>query len=308
MRKKVLSLLSSRRRFPPLNALRAFEAAARHLSFKDAAEELSVSQSAVSHQVKALEDALGLALFTRRTRAVELTRKGRLYYPIVRNAFEDIADGTKLILEETSTHILTLHVYATFAIRWLLPRLVRFEEKCPEVQLRLHTSQLDVNLDQNDIDASIMIGQPTNSDLYYDLLFDAEMFPVCSKRYLDRNLELSEPQDLERHTLLQVYPSASDWQVWLDANNVKGVNPESGLQFESYEVALTSARQGMGVALAQHPFISQDLMDSELVEIFPGKRIRNPARWFLACRTDKRDLKKLEIFRHWLFEEIEGDS
>ena len=183
-----MSLLSSRRRFPPLNSLRAFEAAARHLSFKDAAEELSVSQSAVSHQVKALEDALGLALFTRRTRAVELTRKGRLYYPIVRNAFEDIADGTKLILEETSTHILTLHVYATFAIRWLLPRLVRFEEKCPEVQLRLHTSQSDVNLDQNDIDASIMIGQTTNSDLHYDLLFDAEMFPVCSKRYLDRNL------------------------------------------------------------------------------------------------------------------------
>lgn len=302
-----MSLLSSRRRFPPLNALRAFEAAARHLSFKDAADELSVSQSAVSHQVKALEDALGLALFTRRTRAVELTRKGRLYYPIVRNAFENIADGTKLILQETSTDILTLHVYATFAIRWLLPRLVRFEEKHPEVQLRLHTSQSDVNLDQNDIDASIMIGQAKNSDLHYDLLFDAEMFPVCSKRYLDRHAELSTPQDLEKHALLQVYPSASDWRVWLDANDVEGVNPESGLQFESYEVALTSARQGMGIALAQQPFISQDLMNSELVEIFPGKRLRNPARWFLVCRSDKRALKKLETFKNWLLEEVEAD-
>ncbi len=302
-----MSLLSSRRRFPPLNALRAFEAAARHLSFKDAAEELSVSQSAVSHQVKALEDSLGLALFTRRTRSVELTRKGRLYYPIVRNAFENIADGTKLILEETSTDVFTLHVYATFAIRWLLPKLARFEEKHPDIQFRLHTSQSDVNLDQNDIDASIMIGQPKDVDVHYDYLFDAEIFPVCSSRYLDRNGNLNEPSDLEQHTLLQVYPSASDWKVWLEAHDVKGINPDSGLQFESYEVALTSARQGMGIGLAQQPFVSDDLMNGELIEIFPGRRIKNPAKWYLACRADKKELRKFRAFKNWLCEEVESD-
>lgn len=165
---------------PSLNSLRALEAAARHLSFKAAAEELSVSQSAVSHQINALEESLGLPLFARKTRSVELTRKGRLYYPVLRNALDSIAEGTQMILEENSTAVLTVQVYSTFTIRWLLPRLARFQEQHEEVQIRLHTAQADVNFDQEDVDAAIMIGQPTNASLHYDHLFDCELFPLCS--------------------------------------------------------------------------------------------------------------------------------
>jgi LysR family glycine cleavage system transcriptional activator len=185
-----------KRRLPSLNALRAFEAAARHMSFKEAAEELSVSQSAVSHQVKGLEDALGVALFARRTRGVELTRKGAMYYPVLRSAFESIAEGTDMILEEQSVSVLTLHVYSTFTIRWLLPRLASFQESQENVQVRLHTSQSDVNFEQNDVDAAIMIGQPRDKALHYDYLFSSELSPVCCPAYLEKHGPLSQTTDL----------------------------------------------------------------------------------------------------------------
>jgi len=175
-----MSNYKRKKRLPSLNALRAFEAAARHMSFKQAAEELNVSQSAVSHQVKGLEDSLGIALFARRTRGVELTRKGTMYYPVLRSAFESIAEATDMILEEHSVSVLTLHVYSTFTIRWLLPRLARFQESRQDVQVRLHTAQSDVNCGQNDVDAAIVIGQPREKALQYDYLFSCELSPVCS--------------------------------------------------------------------------------------------------------------------------------
>tara|TARA_R110002110_G_scaffold205066_7_gene417138 strand:- start:279341 stop:280276 length:936 start_codon:yes stop_codon:yes gene_type:complete len=296
-----------RRKLPPLNALRAFEVAARHQSFKDAAEELAVSQSAVSHQVKALEEYLCTTLFTRKTRAVELTRKGKLLYPILRNAFDSIWEGTQMLMEETSVSVLTLHVYSTFTMRWLLPRLPRFQEAHPNVQLRLHTSQADVNFAREDIDAAIMVGQPTDSKLHYDHLFDCELFPVCSPDYIKKNGPIKTPQDLAAHPILQVYPSAGDWHVWLEGNEITGVSPDSGLQLESYDVALSSAMQGIGIALGQQPYVDDELDNGDLIELFPERRLRNTNRWYLACRTEKRHAPKLEALRAWLATEIEND-
>jgi LysR family glycine cleavage system transcriptional activator len=300
--------MKKKRQIPSLNALRAFEAAARHMSFKAAAEELSVSQSAVSHQIKALEEALGFPLFARKTRSVELTRKGRLYYPILRNAFDSIAEGTQVILEEKSVSVLTVQVYSTFTIRWLLPRLSRFQEQHEDVQIRLHTSQADVNFDQEDVDAAIMIGQPTNASLHYDHLFNCELFPVCSPRYLEKHGLIETPADLLGHSLLQVYPSGQDWNVWLEAQAVDQVNPDSGLQLESYDVALNSAIQGMGVALGQQPYITHELDSASLVELFPGRRVENPNHWLLAYRSEKRGQHKIAVFRDWLLEEVAIDQ
>ena len=296
-----------RRRLPSLNALRAFEAAARHLSFKDAAEELSVSQSAVSHQVKGLEESLGINLFVRRTRGVELTRKGKMYYPILRAAFESIAEGTDMILEEKSVSVLTLHVYSTFTIRWLLPRLARFQDSQQEVQVRLHTSQSDVNFEQDDVDAAIMVGQPGDTGLHYDHLFDCELSPVCSPGYLEKRGPIDDPADLAGHPLLQVYPSAKDWHIWLESNGAGHINADAGLQLESYDVALTSAAQGMGVALGQQPYVATDLQTGRLVELFPQRRVPNPNHWYLVCRSEKRHQPKLTIFRDWLTGEIAKD-
>lgn len=296
-----------RRKLPPLNALRAFEAAARHQSFKDAAEELAVSQSAVSHQIKALEDYLDASLFTRKTRAVELTRKGKLLYPILRNAFDSIWEGTQMLLEESSMSVLTLHVYSTFTMRWLLPRLPRFQESHPNIQVRLHTSQADVNFAQEDIDAAIMVGQPTDSNLHYDYLFDCELFPVCSPGYIRKNGPITRPEELANHPILQVYPSAGDWYVWLEGNEVTGVAPDSGLQLESYDVALSSAVQGIGIALGQQPYIDRELETGDLVELFPELRLRNTNRWYLACRSEKRHTAKMEALRSWLLGEVAND-
>jgi len=303
-----MTAFSQRRKLPPLNALRAFEAAARHLSFKDASTELSVSQSAVSHQVKALEESLGVHLFTRKTRAVELTRKGKLLYPILRNALDSIAEGTKLILEETSLSVLTLHVYSTFTLRWLLPRLPDLQQSKPNLQVRLHTSQQDVNFAQEDIDAAIMVGQPNDPSLHYDHLFDCQLFPVCSPDFLHRNGPINEPAELAKHPLLQVYPSANDWRFWLEKNGIEGVSPDSGLQLESYDVALSSAIQGIGIAIGQQPYITDELESGSLIELFPTLRVDNPNHWYLACRREKRQSLKLTIFREWLLAQVARDT
>ncbi|MBM4069637.1 MAG: transcriptional regulator GcvA [Planctomycetes bacterium] len=298
----------SRRRLPPLNAMRAFESAARHESFKEAAAELKVSQSAISHQVKGLEAALGVELFVRKARAVELTRAGKIYYVVLRDAFERISEGTDLIRARGSAGAITLQAYSTFTVRWLIPRLPRFQLLHPEVLVRLHTSQDDVNFDRDDVDACVMIGVPTNQELHYDHLFGCELYPVCSPTLLEKRGPIDSPERLAEHTMIQVYPSENDWWVWLEANGVGDVDPDSGLQFDSYDLALVAALQGMGIALGQQPYMSRDMKSGMLVEIFPGRRIRNPNDWYFVCRKGKKDCSKIEALRSWLLQEVAADS
>lgn len=296
-----------RKRLPPLNALKAFEAAARQCSFKHAASELFVSHSAVSHQIKQLEHYLGVELFLRVSRGVELTRAGRTYYPIVRDAFDRIAEGTELILEPESPGILTVQVYSTFAIRWLIPRLSDFQSRHPNVRVRLHTSQSDVNFEHEDVDLCVMIGRRLHTDLHYDYLFSSRIFPVCSPSLLSCGKPLQELTDLARHTIIQVYPSENDWRVWLEENGVQGIDLDSGLQFDSYDLALNTAAQGLGVALGIEPFVNRDLDAGSLVEPFPERRVYTRGNWYLACRAEKSDMEKVNIFRHWLLEQVEKD-
>jgi LysR family glycine cleavage system transcriptional activator len=303
-----MSRRSSRRNLPSLNALRAFEAAARHLSFKEAALELNVSQSAVSHQVKGLEETLGFALFTRGTRSIALTRRGKLYYPILRNAFESISDGTDLILEKSAVQVITLQVYSTFTIRWLLPRLNGFQMQMPDLQVRLTTSQADANFGQDDVDAAIMIGYPSDPALRYDKLFDVEFFPVCSPTFLEKLSSDFQARDLRAEQILQVYPSADDWHDWLRAHQLGALNTDNGLQLDSYDVAFNSALQGIGIALGQQPYINQEMALGSLVEVFPGMRVRNKRSWYLACRQEKSEQPKIEALRLWLLAEIAKDD
>ena len=296
------------RRLPSLNALRTFEAAARHLSFKAAAEELSVSQSAISHQIKGLEDQLGLALFARQARGIELTAQGELYYPILREAFDQIAEGTRAVTSSSLVSILTLQVYSTFTSRWLLPRLARFQQEHTDVQVRLTTAQTDANFNYGDIDAAILITQPTDERLDYAHLFNVTMTPVCSASYRDTHGPFASPADLAGAQLIQVYPSREDWQVWLAAHALQEIDCENGLQLESYDLALGSAAQGLGVALGQQPYIERDLASGALVELFPDNAIPNPRSWYLACRKERREQHKIALFREWLLKEVASDS
>ncbi|NRB72707.1 MAG: transcriptional regulator GcvA [Xanthomonadales bacterium] len=297
-----------RKRLPPLNALRAFEAAARNKSFKGAAEELFVSHSAISHQVRRLEQYLSIDLFRRVSRGVELTRAGRIYYPVLREAFDMIDEGTDLVLSPEAPGTLTVQVYSTFAIRWLIPRLPAFREAHPDVHVRLHTSQSDVNFEHEDVDICVMLGQRVQPDVHYDYLFSSQTFPVCSPALARGRSPLREPADLAHHTIIQVYPSRHDWAHWLEQNGVEGIEPDGGLLFDSYDLALNTAIQGLGVALGLEPFVNRDLEAGTLVEAFPGARVNHRGTWYLACRKEKTDNEKVCAFRDWLLAEVKRDS
>lgn len=297
-----------RKKIPPLTALKSFEAAARHGSFRDAAEELCVSHSAISHQIKLLETNLGVELFTRKARAVELTKLGKNYYPVVRDAFDRIAEGTDLLLSPKSPKVLTIQLYSTFAIRWLIPRLPKFYSAYPDIQVRLNTSQNDVDFAHEDVDLCVMIGSRSSKDLHYDYLFSSELFPVASPKMLAEKGEITSVSDLSERSILQVYPSEKDWYVWLDGVGATGIDPQSGLQFDSYDHALSTAVQGLGVALGMQPYVDRDLSAGLLVELFPGQRVQAAGEWYLVCRQERAGNKKVAAFREWMLQEIMADE
>ncbi|MEE4173506.1 MAG: transcriptional regulator GcvA [Xanthomonadales bacterium] len=289
----------------PLNALRAFEAAARNKSFKKAADELFVSHSAISHQVRRLEEYLSVDLFHRVSRGVELTRAGRTYYPSLRDAFRLIEEGTDLVLAPRNEGPLTLQVYSTFAVRWLIPRLTAFNHAHPDVLVRLHTSQSDVNFEHEDVDLCVMVGVADAAGVHYDFLFNSELFPVCSPEFMAQQ-RLSAPQDLAGLNLIQVYPSGRDWYHWIDRFGVENVDPQQGLQVDSYDLAFNTASQGLGVALGMRPFVDRELRSGALVEAFPDHRVTAPGAWYLACREEQREDDRVVAFRSWLLEAVKN--
>ena len=299
---------AKRSRLPPLTAVRAFEAAARHLSFKDAATELCVSQSAVSHQIKLLEEFLGLRLFLRKPRAVTLTPEGMIYYPALSAALDNIAEATKTIKSGASMRKLKLHVYSTFTIRWLLPRLHDFYVSFPEIEVQLYTAQDDIDFLTSDLHASIMITNAPQKDVHYEPLFKPDLFPVCSPNYYENHREQLSSGDLSKLTILNVFLSPDDWPTWLEANGYSDIDPSSGLQFESYEVALASAAQGMGIAMGQQPYLEGDLINGNLIEVFPAGRVSNPKMWYLACRKGDEAHERIACFSSWLKTQIDADA
>lgn len=297
-----------RKKIPSLNALKSFEAAARHGSFCNAADELCVSVSAISHQVKQLEQHLDLELFLRKTRSIELTKAGKQYYPVLRDAFDKIADGTEAILKPHQPDVLTIQLYSTFAIRWLIPKLPSFQEKHPNISVRLNTSQWDVDFSHTDVDACVMIGNPSKKGLHYTHLFPCEIFPVCSPSLLKNDQKLEKPEQLKNFSILQVYPSKQDWYIWLEKMGVTNVDPEGGLQLDSYENALTIAMQGMGVALGMQPFVTEALASGMLIEPFPELRVKLHSQWYFVCRKEKAKEKKIALFEAWLLKEIQKSA
>ena len=296
------------KKIPPLNALRSFEAAARHCSFRDAAEELCVSHSAVSHQVKLLERYLNLELFTRKARAVELTKAGKQYYPVLREAFERIVEGTEHLLAPQRPDVLTVQLYNTFAIRWMIPRLADFQAMHPEVSVRLTMSQQDVDFDHEDVDACIRVGRSTGTGLDHLHLFSNELFPVCSPKVFASLGAERGPKALADAVILHVYPSEQDWRAWLNGNEVNDVDPSAGLQFDSYDHALSASLQDVGVALAMQPFVSRELSAGLLIDIFPECRVANPNKWYFVSRREPSRQKKIQKFQHWLVNSIGLDA
>lgn len=295
-----------RRRMPSLSALRAFEAAARHGSFRAAAEELNVTHSAISHQVKALEEHLGVPLFTRGGRAVALTEEGRILFPVLREAFDGIMAGTDLLRRRQTAGTLTVQTYVTLAARWLLPRLHGFSIAHPEVQVALATSYTDYEFARGEVDAGILQAESKHADLDYVELGRVQLFPVCAPSLLEAGPPLETPSDLRHHRLLNVYPATHDWPDWLAGAGVPDLVPvEGGARFDNYLLALEEAASGEGVALGHMAFVADDLRRGRLVAPFDIK-VDGRAPWYFVCAKQRRREPRIEKFRSWLLETIDA--
>lgn len=296
-----------KRNLPSLTALRAFEAAARHSSFRRAAEELSITQSAISHQISALEETVKVPLFRRVARGIELTEAGSQFYPYLRDAFDRIDQGTTLISRSGTGGDLTVQVYVTVAVRWLIPRLHDFQAKHPDVLVRFHTRDFHWEFDPNLADLGmICTANPNQTDLAYTHLFDARLTPVCSPGVAQAGMGLRQPADLVNHALLQVYTTLEDWNVWLDAAGVPQLKGRSGAKFDSYLLAIEAAIEGQGIALAPHFLVQADLKTGRLVQPFPIA-VRQPARWYLVCRKERAEEPRIQRFRDWMIDLVAAD-
>ncbi len=292
------------RRLPPLNALKAFEAAARHESFTRAAEELCVTQGAVSHQVKALEAELGLKLFNRERQRLVITEAGRAYLIVVRDAFDRIADGTERLLQRQSGGALSVTTSPNFAAKWLVHRLGRFAAAHPEIDLKISASRHHVDFAREDIDLAIRHGDGTASGLHITRLCTEEIFPVCSPKLLNGRNRLRTPSDLARVTLLHV-TDRTGWSQWLDFAGAKDVDTLRGPVLNEASMAIDAALDGQGVVLARTALAAWDLIGGRLVRPF----IAMPASYayWIVCPKVAAKLPKIRAFSDWLLMEAAED-
>lgn len=289
-------------RLPPLNAMRSFEAAARHLSFTKAANELFVTQAAVSHQIKALEQDLGVQLFRRLNRALMLTDEGQTLLPYVREAFEQLTAGVRELEQRLSGGALTLSTTPSFASHWLVGRLGRLQLAHPEIELRLNATERLVDLTREDVDCGVRHGHGDWPGLRSDRLFRANLTPVCGPSLLKGNRPLRTPDDLVHHTLIHTMDGPEEWRLWLRAAGVDGVDADRGLRLDNSELALKAAASGFGVAIGRVPMMNDDLESGQLVEPFDLALDYQCAYYFIAPEAIA-DQPMIEAFRSWLLVE-----
>jgi len=294
------------RRLPPLNAVRAFDAAARHLSFTRAAEELNVTQAAVSHQIKGLEDWLGLPLFRRANRALELTDAGAAYLPGVRGAMELLMEATERLTRSETSPTLTVSTLPSFASKWLLPRLTRFQVEHPEIDVLLQTSEEVVDFTRRDVDLAIRLGTGRWPDLRVERLMTEDLFPVCGPTLPTSSRPLNVPEDLRHHTLLHDDYEIG-WEQWCRAAGVEGIDVRRGPRFDNSALMIQAAIAGQGVCLARAVLAADDLAAGRLIRVF-ATRIPGDSAYYVCAPPHHFRRPKVRAFRDWLFVEAGPDA
>ncbi|MCP3396438.1 transcriptional regulator GcvA [Bradyrhizobium sp. CCGB20] len=288
-------------RLPSLNGLRAFEAAARHLSFTLAASELNVTQTAISHQIRRLEEELGIRLFVRQNRALALTPEARDYLPGVRAAFNDLRLATDRLLRKDDDKVLTVSTLASLAAKWLLPRLTDFQEQHPGIDVRITTSTSLVDFQRDNVDAAIRYGRGQWPGLRADWLMADELFPVCSPSLLRGDKPLRQPEDLKGYPLLHTSNANSDdWRLWLTAAGLPAdIARQPGITFDMIFMTIQAAIDGIGVAMGRTSYVQDDIAKGRLVVPF---KIALPADagFYLVAPEGRREAPKLAAFREWM--------
>jgi LysR family glycine cleavage system transcriptional activator len=284
-------------RLPPLPALRLFEAAGRHQSFKLAAEELHLTASAVSHGVLALERWLGVELFERRPNGVVLNRPGQDYLSFVSEALAMIAVGTRQLANPGGVRRVSISLAPTFASRWLLPRLAAFRSAHPDISLMLDTSHRQIGFPVDNVDLAVRVAQAPWPGLASTRLFIETLVPVCSPAFL-RCHARGGSLDLAAVPLLQVASVTEDWATWLEAAGLT-VDLASGITFDTVHMAMDAAIAGLGVAIGRRPLVDADLADGRLVEAAGPAVAATTAHWLISA-AEAESRAEVATFVNWL--------
>ena len=295
------------RKLPPLNGLRAFEAAARHLSFTAAADELNVTPAAIGHQIRALEDYFGQKLFDRSTRKVELTEAARWVLPQLSQGLDLLAEAGERLAASPGSPLLNLTVEPDFAVRWLVPKLDDFQQAHPQWEVRINATHQLIDLTRRDFDMGIRYGDGNYPGLVACKLGEEEVFPVCAPSLLQGDRAIREPNDLRWHSLIheewtmameQAWPS---WKMWLKAAGADQVDPDRGTRFTSSNLVIEAAIKGQGVALSSTALIAHDLENGRLVRPFEARH-GTPLQlgYYVVYRAALEREEKILAFRDWL--------
>lgn len=287
------------RRLPPLNALRAFEAAARCGSFTRASHELCVTQGAVSRHVATLEEWLGVRLFERGRHGIHLTTAGDSYFASARVAFDQVEHGTRQLQQSPDEWLLRVKLPPTFAIRWLIPRLARFHAMHPRIDVQITTSHKPTDFDRDDIDVSIHSEAQPPIGPGFRLLFHETLLPVCAPALLRREPAMRSPADLTHQALLSSLNRPHDWQTWLKAAGAEDIDTRRGLKFENAAMAYQAAAEELGVMMGLLAFVRDDLASGRLVAPF-ALRVPTEGGYFMAWRADRPVPQRVRDFENWI--------
>jgi len=290
------------RRLPPLHALPDFEAAARHLSFTKAAEELHVTHGAVSRQVKSLETYLGFSLFRRLNRSLRLTDEGQAYARSVRGFLDSLSEETRRLTAPRRASGLTVSTTYSFTTGWLVPRLGRFRSLYPGIDIRLQANDLAIDFARDNVDLAIRYGRGQYPGLAATRLIADDYVPVASPALLKGKHPLRKPADLRHHVLLHDEGTEVDWRMWLMAAEVEGVDASRGPIFSHSPMVIQAAMRGEGVALGRMALIEEELASRQLVRLF-DLSLRSGLAYYIVCPPRSLERAEVRAFRDWLVSE-----
>ncbi len=295
-------------RLPPLNSLKAFEAAARHMSFKQAAGELHVTPSALSYQIRQLEDHLGLPLFHRLNREVRLTDAGARVYPGLREGFARFEEAIARVRAVTPDNILVVSTGPAFAAKWLAPRIYRFVDRFPDIEIRISANLGLVDFAHDEVDIGIRFGAGHYPDLVSKPLANEWISPMAAPDFIARN-NLRRPEDLAGIALLHdeslsFRHDAPSWRQWFELAGVSGIDPDRGPRFNHADHAMDAAARGAGVALARSMLAADDIQTGRLALLFPDLRLDTGFGFHLVYPPAGAERRKIQVFRDWMFEQM----
>lgn len=288
---------------PPLNALRVFESVARLKSFSKAADELHVSQSAVSRQISLLESYLDMQFFHRDRAGIRLTELGQQYFEGIQPAFERIISATRSLTAKVEDEPLSIRVYSTFAARWLMHRLPRLQKAHPDLRIRISTAVAPVDFSTERVDASIQLGKGGWEGLHSDFLFADQLRPVCRPKFVSGMPAGRTPADVFKHRLIHSRYRKQDWADWFASAGIEYLMEEEPFMLPSSLLAYQAAQDGLGIAIAQTRMVEQELRSGALIYFCEHTLVRDLGYYLVSPPNSPRE-DKIARLRSWLMEEI----